>query len=508
MGRVNIRPGVSILSVLRHLNYKPWYALAEFVDNSIQSFTSNRVALQRADGRASQLVVEIEFHPEDAGTIIVRDNAAGIAWSDFPRALRAAEIPPDRSGLSEFGMGMKSAACFLAKRWEVRTTALGEKIARAVSFDIHQIVSDQVEELEITTKPAAAKSHSTELVLRDIHRFPQGRTLGKIKEHLTSIYRLFLRDGRLVLKIDGKVWTFEEISVLEAPRHDKPKEAPVLWRKEIKFQITPRQRVSGFAALREKASTSNAGFALFRRDRLISGSNEDGYRPSEVFGRSNSYRYQRLFGELHLIGFDVTHTKDGFQWDGEEELFLEALASQLDDPPLRLLDQAEHYRVRPKVQDVAPAAAAALARTAEAIKGIGDLVGEQVTISDPSVPPQTLKKAHDVAGEREFRILFRNTHWTVKLEMTADDAVGDWLTVSEIAQGPGRDAKRSLGVRVSLSHPFMRRFMGADYGGLEPLLRVAAGLAVAQTTARASGVKYAGQVAQNLNELLEHLARD
>jgi hypothetical protein len=38
--RVSIRPGVGILSVLRHLNYKPWFALAEFVDNAVQSYIS------------------------------------------------------------------------------------------------------------------------------------------------------------------------------------------------------------------------------------------------------------------------------------------------------------------------------------------------------------------------------------------------------------------------------------------------------------------------------------
>ena len=35
---VSIRPGVRVLSVLRHLNYKPWFALAEFVDNALQSY--------------------------------------------------------------------------------------------------------------------------------------------------------------------------------------------------------------------------------------------------------------------------------------------------------------------------------------------------------------------------------------------------------------------------------------------------------------------------------------
>ena len=40
--KVDIRPGVSVLAVLRHLNYRPWFALSEFVDNAVQSFSQNR----------------------------------------------------------------------------------------------------------------------------------------------------------------------------------------------------------------------------------------------------------------------------------------------------------------------------------------------------------------------------------------------------------------------------------------------------------------------------------
>jgi len=52
MSRVSIRPGVRVLSVLRDLNYKPWIALAAFVDNSLQSFLDNREALHRVGGTA------------------------------------------------------------------------------------------------------------------------------------------------------------------------------------------------------------------------------------------------------------------------------------------------------------------------------------------------------------------------------------------------------------------------------------------------------------------------
>src|SRR4051812_4533412 len=113
--RVNIRPEVSILSVLRHLNYRPWFAIAEFVDNALQSFLSNRAALAAVDGPGARLCVAIELDTSAEGRIVVRDNAAGIAERDYARAFKPAEVPPDRSGLSEFGMGMKSAACWLAR---------------------------------------------------------------------------------------------------------------------------------------------------------------------------------------------------------------------------------------------------------------------------------------------------------------------------------------------------------------------------------------------------------
>jgi len=93
--RVNIRPEVSILSVLKHLNYRHWFAVAEFVDNALQSFLSNRAALAAADGADARLRVAIELDASAEGRIIVRDNAAGIAEADYARiqACRSAAGP-------------------------------------------------------------------------------------------------------------------------------------------------------------------------------------------------------------------------------------------------------------------------------------------------------------------------------------------------------------------------------------------------------------------------------
>lgn len=503
--RVNIRPEVSILSVLKHLNYRPWYALAEFVDNALQSFLSNRDALVAVVGPGAKLRVSIEMDTSAQGRIIVRDNAAGIAERDYARAFKAAEVPPDRTGLSEFGMGMKSAACWLASDWTVRTTALGEDTERTVAFDVTAIIEQRLEELEIQTREALPNRHYTEIILTGLHKMPQGRTIGKIKEHLASIYRAFIRDELLELKWDGEILIYEEPPILTAPYYRTPAAEPVLWRKEIDFDFGEGQRAWGFAALRERASVSGAGFALFRRNRVIQGSGDEGYRPEAIFGKSNSYRYQRLFGELQLEGFQVSHTKDGFRWEEHEETFLEFLYDHLNEDPLPLLTQAEEYRVRHSKGSFTVGARAAVDRMAGVIeRDVPGVMGNQIDAGpDPEPPPDVLPPAEPLVGERVIDVELRSQPWRIIIELAADPAIGEWVSISDRPlQADGDVQRRCVAVRLSLAHPFTDRFGGTDVARIEPLLRLAAAIGLAETAAREAGVQMAGTFRRNINELL------
>lgn len=499
--RINIRPGVSILSVLRHLNYRPWFAMAEFVDNALQSFLERRDELNRIEGADFRLRVAIEFDTTDTGRIIVRDNAAGIHQADYFRAFRPAEVPADRSGLSEFGMGMKSAACWFASNWVVRTTALGEPIERTVSFDIAHIVQDRIEELAIATRRVPEEAHYTEITLEGLHKPPQGRTVGKIKEHLASIYRVFLRDGVLELLFDKVPLQYQEPSILTAPHYKSPNEPPRVWRREINFDFGLGLRAFGFAALRETASVSGAGFALFRRNRLIQGSAEDGYRPEYIFGKSNSYRFQRLFGELHLEGFQVSHTKDGFQWDGNEETFLEFLKEHLDDADLPLLQQAEGHRVRAPRSTLQQAATVAVQRTAAVVQAAGaqalQVADSNTKVEPPALEPE-LRQARSLAREVVREVEWRGRKWQITIDLADDPAIGDWLTLSSDQDA----ANGRIGIRLAIAHPFMDRFVGAAEEALEPLLRVGIAIALSEVAARAAGVPKAGAIRRSINELL------
>ena len=121
---IDIRPEVSVLGVFRHLNYRPWFAAAEFVDNAIQSFQDHQRELATVAGNTAQLLVNVKIDTSSEGFIQVSDNAAGIYRDEWARALRPADPPPDTSGLAEFGMGMKTAAAWFGRQLTVRSTAL------------------------------------------------------------------------------------------------------------------------------------------------------------------------------------------------------------------------------------------------------------------------------------------------------------------------------------------------------------------------------------------------
>jgi len=496
INKVDIRPGVSVLAVLRHLNYRPWYALGEFVDNAIQSFNDHKSALQEIHGNNFKLCVEIEVENTTPPRILVRDNAAGISGAEYPRAFRPAAIPSNRSGLAEFGMGMKSAACWFAPRWIVRTSALGEPLERTIHFDVDKIVNDAIEELNYSDIPVDSDCHYTELILEDVFNIPKTKTIGKIKEHLTDIYREFVRRGTLELRFNHDLLVYQDPEVLKAAYYKDEHGENKIWRKNIDFDFGMGQSIKGFAALRKTANTAKAGFSLFRRGRVIQGSGDECYRPDFIFGKSNSYRYQRLIGEFHLEGFEVSHTKDGFRWDEDEQTLLELLREHLDSDELPLLKQAEGYRVRESRAKLEEITRKAVDKTARALEdGLQQFILPDVELIDSSTEEVSCKST---LANRQFDIRFRDDEWKINISLTENDINGQWITVGDRS----REQPRHLDIEVSMVHPFTVRFAQANSENLEALLRVATALALGEVISRDVGVKSAASVRHKFNEIL------
>lgn len=507
--KVSIRPQVTMLSVLKYLEYETWFAIAEFIDNSIASYLKHEAAIKSVEGDNFKLEVRIEIN-EPEKKITIRDNAAGISEADFARAFRAAEIPPDNTGLSEFGMGMKSAACWFADNWCVTSTALGESVERKVTFDMKKIFEDKIEELDVENKNCFKTYHYTTVELFGVNRMPRRRGVGKVKDHLKSIYREFIRKGILRLKVDNEELFFEDPKILSAPRYDEPKEDVIFWRKEIKFDIEDGLSVHGFVAIREKASTSEAGFALFRRGRVIEGSFDNGFRPDFIFGAPNSYRFQRVFGELHLDGFDVNFTKKGIQWDENLEIFLRLLKDDISSKEFPLLQQAEQYRVRASEKEYKAAQKALDETVNDFAKKVPQVVANIVSSTrDISEPEQQNLIKTEKTLHREFEIRFNKTNWNVSIELSYDPSLKELIEIGDsfISNKSTNDSERQIGIRLSLTHPFMVEFAGADTNKIEPILRIVAALGLSEVIAKGSGIKTQGEVRRNFNELISNLSK-
>jgi Histidine kinase-, DNA gyrase B-, and HSP90-like ATPase len=114
---VDIRPDVGVLGVFASVNYKAWYAIAEFVDNALHSFLTNRDLLANADQGARRLRVAIALDSHDGGCLTVWDDAAGISSARFRDAFAPARAPQQASGLSRYGMGSRPPALPPGPAW-------------------------------------------------------------------------------------------------------------------------------------------------------------------------------------------------------------------------------------------------------------------------------------------------------------------------------------------------------------------------------------------------------
>jgi hypothetical protein len=514
---VDIAPDVGVLGIFKFLDYEPWFAIAEFVDNALDSYLRNKEKLLAANTSRIPLRVDVVLDHLDEGRLVITDDAAGISETEWKRALRPAEPPPEDAVLSEFGMGMKTAACWFGKRLTVQSTALGDPVVRIAYLDYDDIIANRTTTVHLTERPALAEEHGTVVIVDGLHETPRGRTVSKIKDHLSSIYRLYTANDELMLTFksasgQSEVMKYEPVEVLDAQAWNDPEGAAKVWDKPVLVELDSGKFVTGRAALRKEGSTSHAGFALFRNRRLITGSDDTTYRPREIFGASTTYIYQRLFGELEFHGFSVTHTKDAFRWgEGEEAEFLRKLKVKLDEDPIVLLTQGRKYRAqitRRKEVEISEEAAVAAKETAAAIS-VG-LPGSNSTSAAPTIePPPTQLTQGSESYTESVSFSISGQLWEVVVEVSNDLAHGlNWIDIADRSRLNAGVSKRQMQLRLSLKHPFVQNYVGVEYENLDLLMRLGASLVLAEVFSRQSGIEGAPDVRRRVNELLRDVFTD
>ncbi len=263
------------------------------MDNAITSARQNEAQLVKLDPEY-HLEIDIAFD-EGAGTIEIRDNAAGITKADLPRALRTASPPADLRFLSIYGVGMKAAGLWWANTLTIETKALDERLRRTVTIDTRGLDRPGGGSVDVTERPAPTNQHGTVIRLSNLTKnLPEGRTLGKVRAYLASMYRNFLLDGgNTTIRVKGEDLVFEYPKMLEAPVWPStagPKRGarPLTWETRAEIKLATGEVVTGWVGLLAKGSTAGAGFLLTFHDKAIVGVGagtavgDEYYRPREI----------------------------------------------------------------------------------------------------------------------------------------------------------------------------------------------------------------------------------
>jgi hypothetical protein len=316
---INLVIGPEAINSYQRLSYTAWHAIAEFVDNSTQSYFDNKAVLdEQLKAEDEAFTVSIAYDPsQEDGMLRVTDNAMGMSYSELQRALHIAIPPMNNTGRSRYGMGMKTAAFWIGKKWSITTKKLGETDAHEVIVDVEKITTAKDMALSYRKIPDQdPKKHYTYVQVWDHYRKFQGRTLGKIAQFLQSMYRRDIQTGQMVLIWRGveQKWEGFDSRLMQASDG-------TLFRKDLLFDIGDKVVMGWVGILKQgEGGRTDAGFSIIQANRVILGWPE-AWRPASIFGAfgSNDLVNQRLVGELEFDGFEVSHTKDSIQWRGDEE---------------------------------------------------------------------------------------------------------------------------------------------------------------------------------------------
>lgn len=517
--KLNIRPTTSVYATYKRMDYKIHSAIAEFVDNSTQSYFDHRKVL--LETKYFKLKIDIDYEYTDNGDrLIIKDNAYGMNYHDFQRALILDRPPINDGGRNQFGMGLKTASSWFGDKWSVRTTELGSHVEYFAEIDIDILQKYKNEEITVEENHSNPKEHYTIITIERLNQKlanQKSDTINKkikkkIVERLSSIYREDLRTNEIEINFMGESLRFEEPPILEEVL---PNGKIKKWRKNIDFTIEHNDKnlaVTGFIAIRIPASISNAGFTLLQNKRVIVGGPDSNYRPQEIFGKANSFAYQRLYGELNLEHWPVTQSKDAFAWEnnGLEEKFLQRLIEETKE----YVTKAIEYRPpEDKVNYIVDEETfkkfekGGLIENVSSIKIKRKKTSEITTKNTKFIPESPLNESENTLPNDKlneinaFEFTFYNEKLTFLVDTDETTKYDNWLsTTKEVTD----DGTKYYHIKLNLRHEFFQMYkLTKDFISFLKLFSIA--MIIAELRIEYVSDKDPSGIRTGLNEILNEI---
>lgn len=310
---LDITPTTRVLESLGATGGRPYQAIAEFIDNAVDSATKN-------DLKSVNVNLIIKNQKGKTQSITIEDNAFGMELEDLERAFKLGASNKNTEELiGRFGMGMKTAISSLGGSFSVITATSVNPKAYEVAANLHELKDFTLNGRQIKK----SFNHGTHIHVSKCERVNYNILIKDLNNHLPVIFRHHLKEGFLNLTLNG--------NPIKAKHYQCMGDDGCYIDFTVKVDGVD---IKGWAGI-SVPTHGDYGFSLLKNKRTIS--------PFSKIAIGGDPAYSRIIGELHLDHFETDHHKTKFeQYSNKWDLLESALKKELKD----LLAKAKELYVK------------------------------------------------------------------------------------------------------------------------------------------------------------------
>jgi len=307
------------------------------------------------------------------------------------------------------------------------------------------------------------------------------------------------------------IWNYQQIDFIEPTFLTENKGDHIsTWKKDISFEVPWENegkilKVYGWVGIRMPGRQRDAGFVLIRRGRVILGGPDEGYKPTQLFGQGNTFRSQRLIGELHMDDWPITQAKDAFDWyGGLEDAFINMLRRKCSE----YMEKSEEYR-EPRTKLITDGDVKLLTEKTQQIfsnPSLGKAIAEEIRFPEPKKTEKQIKEDTTLLKKASFEPVeinldVGNEVWNFKLYWVERISDAPWINIEN-------PQENHMDIYLNMLHPFFSAYL-EDHQSLDLIIQFVVALALSEKMARMSstgGLVDPGTIRINMNRILRRVA--
>lgn len=208
--KVQIIPNVSFLRTLRNSGYNNYTAIADIVDNSL-------------DTNVNSKNIRISFETSSTGDypfkfIKINDDGIGMTYDTLVEAMKLGSNTGKsrRDDLGSYGTGMKSASLSIGRKLTIRTKSITDKFY-VCEFDLDEILSSGNFEIPIyegseeeytSFKKEIGSDHGTSIIITKLDKVDNKNITQfstKLIKDLALFYKYFIEEKKINIYINDEV---------------------------------------------------------------------------------------------------------------------------------------------------------------------------------------------------------------------------------------------------------------------------------------------------------------